>query len=54
MVLIAFPFFSSIQPKEKARIKESMQEQEAKINEMMKSGASGAKMNPSTETESRK
>ncbi len=31
-----------------------MQEQEAKINEMMKSGASGAKMDPSAETESRK
>jgi len=31
-----------------------MQEQEAKINEMMKSGASGTGMQPPSETASRK
>jgi len=45
---------SSVLEKQETRIKESMQEQEAKINEMMKSGASGAQMDPSAETESRK
>lgn len=44
---------STVLEKQEARIKESMQEQEAKINEMMKSGTSGARMNTS-ETESRK
>jgi len=45
---------STVLDKQEARIKESMQEQEAKINEMMKSGASGASMNSPTESESRK
>jgi prefoldin beta subunit len=45
---------STVLDKQEARIKESMQEQETKINEMMKSGASGARMQPPSETESRK
>ena len=45
---------STVLDKQEARIKESMQEQEAKINEMMKSGASGASMQQPSETESRK
>jgi prefoldin beta subunit len=45
---------STVLDKQEARIKESMQEQETKINEMMKSGTSGASMKPPSETESRK
>ena len=45
---------STVLEKQEARIKESMQEQEAKINEMMKGGTSGANMDTSSETESRK
>ncbi len=45
---------STVLDKQEARIKESMQEQEAKINEMMKGGASGASMNAPSQTESRK
>jgi len=45
---------STVLEKQEARIKQSLQEQEAKINEMMKGGTSESSTQPSSETNPRK
>jgi len=45
---------STVLEKQEARIKQSLQEQEAKINEMMKGGTSEYGTKPSSETNPRK